>query len=113
MDEHSALRATLAAIDANRDEIVATLSALVGVPSVNPNYPHFEGVPTGAGTGESAANEVLRPVYAAAGCEVATVEEVPGRANATRYQPSPNRLPMASFSPQKEGTLMGIQSASA
>jgi len=81
MDERTALRATLAAIDANRDEIVATLVALVGVPSVNPNYPHFEGVPAGAGTGESAANEILRPVYAAAGCEVATVEEIPGRAN--------------------------------
>ena len=81
MDERTALRATLAAIDAHRDEMVATLTALVRIPSVNPNYPHFEGVPSGEGTGESAANEVLRPIYEAAGCEVATVEEVPGRAN--------------------------------
>ena len=81
MDERTALRSTLAAIDAHRDEIVATLTALVGVPSVNPNYPHFEGVPTGDGTGESAANEMLRPVYEAAGAEVDTVEVVAGRAN--------------------------------
>lgn len=81
MDERAALQATLAAIDAHRDAIVATLSDLIRVPSVNPNYPHFEGVPTGAGTGESAANEVLRPVYAAAGCEVDAFEAVAGRAN--------------------------------
>jgi acetylornithine deacetylase len=81
MDRDRALAAALEAIDGSRDEIVATLSALIQVPSVNPNYPHFDGVPHGDGTGESAANEVLRPVYEAAGCEVATIEAVEGRAN--------------------------------
>ena len=81
MDRERALAAALDSIEASRDEVVATLSALIQVPSVNPNYPHFEGVPHGDGTGESAANEVLRPVYDAAGCEVATVEVVEGRAN--------------------------------
>jgi acetylornithine deacetylase/succinyl-diaminopimelate desuccinylase-like protein len=67
------------ALDRARDEVIGTLSALVGVQSINPNYPHFPGV-TGEG-GESAANEVLRPVYEAAGCEVDIFEAIAGRAN--------------------------------
>jgi len=81
VDQHEAIGAASAAIDAARDDIVRTLQALIGVPSVNPNYPHFEGVPTGDGTGETAAQAVLRPVYEAAGCEIDQFEAISGRAN--------------------------------
>ncbi len=81
MDQDQAIRAASTAIDGARDQIVATLQALIAVPSVNPNYPHFEGVPEGEGTGETAAQAVLRPVYEAAGCEIDQFEAVSGRAN--------------------------------
>lgn len=81
MEQGQAIRAASAAIDEARDEIVATLQALIAVPSVNPNYPHFEGVPGGDGTGETAAQAVLREVYEAAGCEIDQFEAVGGRAN--------------------------------
>ncbi len=81
MNEADARLATFAAIDDQRTAILATLSRLVGVTSVNPNYPHFDGVPEGDGTGETAANAVLRPVYEAAGCEIDEFEAVGGRAN--------------------------------
>lgn len=81
MNEAEARTAANAAIDAAHDQIVATLQALIAVPSVNPNYPHFEGVPTGDGTGETAAQAVLRDVYEAAGCEIDQFEAVSGRAN--------------------------------
>jgi acetylornithine deacetylase/succinyl-diaminopimelate desuccinylase-like protein len=79
MNRRTASSAVRAVLDEYRDQVVQTLSALVHAPSVNPNYPHFAGVPEAGG--ESAANEVLRPVYEAAGCEVDAFEEVPGRAN--------------------------------
>ena len=79
MDSRTASDAVRSALDAHRNELVQTLSALIGVQSVNPNYPHFPGVPEAGG--ESAANDVLRPVYEAAGCEVDLFEEYPGRAN--------------------------------
>src|SRR5690242_17711588 len=81
MNEAEARTAASAAIDASRDAIVATLQALIAVPSVNPNYPHFDGVPTGDGTGETAAQAVLRAVYEAAGCEIDQFEATSGRAN--------------------------------
>jgi acetylornithine deacetylase len=81
MDEASAIAAASAAIDAARTDIVATLQALIAIPSVNPNYPHFDGVPTGDGTGETAAQAVLRAVYEAAGCEIDQFGAVEGREN--------------------------------
>ena len=81
MNEIEARASVNAAIDAASTEIVGTLQALIRVPSVNPNYPHFEGVPQGDGTGETAAQAVLRPVYEAAGCEIDQFEAVSGRAN--------------------------------
>jgi acetylornithine deacetylase len=81
VDQDQAIRAASTAVDGARDRIVATLQALIAVPSVNPNYPHFEGVPEGEGTGETAAQAVLRPVYEAAGCEIDQFEAVSGRAN--------------------------------
>jgi len=81
VDQAHAIAAASAAIDAARGDIVATLRALIAVPSVNPNYPHFEGVPVGSGTGETAAQAVLRGVYEAAGCEIDQFEAVAGRAN--------------------------------
>jgi acetylornithine deacetylase len=79
--ESDARAAVEAAIDAARDDIVRTLQDLIRVPSVNPNYPHFPGVPEGDGTGETAANAVLRPVYEAAGCEIDAFEAIAGRSN--------------------------------
>jgi len=81
VNEIEARASVNAAIDAASTEIVGTLQALIRVPSVNPNYPHFEGVPQGDGTGETAAQAVLRPVYEAAGCEIDQFEAVSGRAN--------------------------------
>jgi acetylornithine deacetylase len=81
VNESQARHAVSAAIDAARDDIVHTLQELIRVPSINPNYPHFEGVPTGKGTGETAAQAVLRPVYEAAGCEIDEWDGAAGRAN--------------------------------
>jgi acetylornithine deacetylase len=81
MNESDALAAAAAVIDTARNDIVATLQALIAVPSVNPNYPQFEGVPDGPGTGETAAQAVLRAVYEAAGCEIDQFEAITGRAN--------------------------------
>jgi acetylornithine deacetylase/succinyl-diaminopimelate desuccinylase-like protein len=81
MNGADARAAASAAIDAARDEMVATLRALIAVPSVNPNYPHFDGVPQDDGTGETAAQAVLRPIYEAAGCEIDQFEAASGRAN--------------------------------
>jgi acetylornithine deacetylase/succinyl-diaminopimelate desuccinylase-like protein len=76
-----AIRAASAAIDAAESQVVATLQALIAIPSINPNYPQFDGVPSGSATGETAAQAVLRPVYEAAGCEIDQFEAVAGRAN--------------------------------
>lgn len=81
MDQVQAIAAASAAIDAARGEIVATLRSLIAIPSVNPNYPHFDGVPAGSETGETAAQAVLRRVYEAAGCEIDQFEAAAGRAN--------------------------------
>jgi acetylornithine deacetylase/succinyl-diaminopimelate desuccinylase-like protein len=81
VDRAQAIAAASAEIDAARNEIVATLRALVAVASINPNYPHFEGVPRDEGTGETAAQAVLKPVYEGAGCEIDQFEVATGRAN--------------------------------
>ncbi len=81
MNQAEARAAASATIDAARNDIVATLQALIAMPSVNPNYPHFDGVPQGDATGETRAQAVLRPVYEAAGCEIDQFEAVTGRAN--------------------------------
>jgi len=78
MDPESARRAATTALDAHAAQVLDLLSAVVRVPSVNPNYPRFPGVPESS---ESAANEVLRPAYEAAGCEIDLFEGIPGRAN--------------------------------
>jgi acetylornithine deacetylase/succinyl-diaminopimelate desuccinylase family protein len=81
VDQSQAIHAASEAIETARDDIVATLQALIAVPSINPDYPHFAGVPAGAGTGESAAQAVLRPVYEKAGCDIDQFEVITGRAN--------------------------------
>jgi acetylornithine deacetylase/succinyl-diaminopimelate desuccinylase family protein len=81
VDPDRAIHAASAAIESAREEVVATLQALIAVPSVNPDYPHFEGVPAGEGTGETAAQAILRPVYEKAGCDIDQFEAVAGRAN--------------------------------
>jgi len=78
MDPHEALQAASRQLDEHADDVLSLLSAVIRVPSVNPNYPRFPGVPESS---ESAANEVLRPAYQAAGCDIDVFEAVPGRAN--------------------------------
>jgi acetylornithine deacetylase/succinyl-diaminopimelate desuccinylase family protein len=71
--------AALAEIDAMRDDILETLSALVRIPSITPKYPGL-GYDEAVG-GETRCNEALRPTLKAAGCEIDMWAEEPGRDN--------------------------------
>jgi formylaminopyrimidine deformylase len=78
-DHQNAKSAAIDQIDGMRDEILATLSALVRVPSITPKYPGLD-YDEYLG-GETRCNEALRPTFEAAGCDIDMWAEEPGRDN--------------------------------
>lgn len=70
----------LAKVDELQDEIMGTLSELVQIPSISPNYPNVDKAAVVGG--ESRCNGALVDHYRRIGCEVDMVEVEPGRANA-------------------------------
>lgn len=79
MGNAEARAAVIAEIDAMRDDILSTLSAVVQVRSITPKYPglsYDEEV-----GGETRANQALCPTYEAAGSEIDMWAEEPGREN--------------------------------
>ncbi len=79
MDQSAATRRALVEIDAMRDEIVATLAAVVRVPSITPKYPGLDYDEIVGGEGR--CNAALRPTFEAAGAEIDAWDEEPGRTN--------------------------------
>ncbi|MCC6790848.1 MAG: ArgE/DapE family deacylase [Thermomicrobiales bacterium] len=79
MTNEDSRRAALAQIDAMRDDILATLSAAVQIPSITPKYPGLDYDELVGGEGR--CNASLRPTYEAAGATVDMWAEEPGRDN--------------------------------
>lgn len=79
MSPAGALQAVLSEIEAMRDDILATLSRLVQIPSITPKYPGLEYAAVVGG--ETRCNEALIPTYEAAGATIDLWEEEPGRGN--------------------------------
>jgi acetylornithine deacetylase len=69
----------LSTVEEMRAEIIALVTALVRIPSVNPRYPGMD-YPNTVG-GETACNERLAQAYQEIGCEIDFIEKEKGRAN--------------------------------
>ena len=79
MSNKSVVDKVIAQIDAMRDDILATVSAALRIPSITPKYPELSYDELVGG--ETRCNESLRPTYEAAGAVIDQWEEEPGRAN--------------------------------
>ncbi|HHY37986.1 MAG TPA: ArgE/DapE family deacylase [Clostridia bacterium] len=79
MSEVEALQVVIDQIDKMREDILATLSQLVRIPSITPKYPGINREEVIGG--ETECNKALRHTYEAAGCHIDMWEEEPLRAN--------------------------------